>query len=272
MNNTITIAQITDSHLFGQVNSLHCGKNVYLHFVSVLAEIKKNKDIDYLIFTGDLTQDHSEESYQLFARAIEQSKISVPVLFLSGNHDETALLNKYLNKSPFIPDKLIQNDYWQVMLVESKSKIIEGPSGRVDDDELLKLSDMLEGQKRQLIFMHHHPVDVGYFIDKHGLKEADVFWKTINNHLSISGIACGHIHRALTLFPAESIGNVTVYTCPATSIQFDPLASNVQALDQGPGYRLFYLDDQKKITTSVHYIDAKDINENRQRGIIQNEH
>jgi Icc protein len=268
LNNALIIAQITDSHLFAQVNSLHCGKNVYQNFVSVLAEIKQNKDIDYLIFTGDLTQDHSEESYQLFARAIEKSKISVPVLFLSGNHDDTALLNKHLKNIPFISDKLIQHNDWQIILVESKSKVIVGPSGRVDDDELLKLSDTIDSEKRQLIFMHHHPVDVGYFIDKHGLKQADIFWNTINKHSSISAIACGHIHRALTLSPAESTGNVTVYTCPATSIQFDPLANSVQALEQGPGYRLFYLDDQKKITTSVHYIDEKDINENRQRGII----
>ena len=268
MNNALIIAQITDSHLFAQVNSLHCGKNVYQHFVSVLAQIKQNKAIDYLIFTGDLTQDHSEESYQLFSLAIEQSKISVPILFLSGNHDETELLNKYLKKPPFVPDKLIQNNDWQIILVESKSKVIEGPSGRVDDDELLKLSETIDSKKRQLIFMHHHPVDVGYFIDKHGLKQADVFWKTINNYASISAIACGHIHRALTLCPVESTGNVTVYTCPATSIQFDPLANSVQALEQGPGYRLFYLDDQKNITTSVHYINEKNINEKLLSGTI----
>lgn len=271
MNNPLIIAQISDSHLFADEDSLHCGKNVYQHFVSVLAEIKQNKAINYLIFTGDLTQDHSEESYQLFARAIKQNNISVPVLFLSGNHDETELLNKHLINAPFLSDKLIQNNEWQILLVESKSKVIEGPAGQVDEDELLKISGSIDNKKRQLIFMHHHPVDVGYFIDKHGLQQADLFWKTINNHASISGIACGHIHRALTLFPDVSTGNVTVYTCPATSIQFDPLANSVQALEQGPGYRLFYLDDQKNITSSVHYIDEKDINKKRMSDTVYND-
>lgn len=260
MNNSLVIAQISDCHLFAEVDALHCGKNVYHNLIAVLDEIKQNQDISYLIFTGDLSQDHSEESYQLFVRAIEQSTISVPVLFLSGNHDEPELLNKHLAFSPFIPDKLIQNNKWQIMLVESKSKIIAGPSGRVDEDELVMLTDAIDSNKRQLIFMHHHPVDVGYFIDKHGLQEADVFWQTINSHASIVGIACGHIHRALTLFPAESTGDVTVYTCPATSIQFDPLATSVKALEQGPGYRLFDLNKYGEITTSVHYINTKNIN------------
>ncbi len=264
LNTPLVIAQISDSHLFADINSLHCGKNVYQHLVAVLAEISQNQAINYLIFTGDLTQDHSEKSYQLFVQAIEQSQISIPVLFLSGNHDEPQLLNQYLSPPPFTADKLIVDKHWQIILIASKSQLIDGPSGRVDEDEFTRLNYIIDDKKSQLIFMHHHPVNVGYFIDKHGLKDADVFWQQINNHASIKGIACGHIHRALTINPSESSHEVTLYTCPATSIQFDPLATSVQALAQGPGYRLFYLHAQGKITTSLSYIDEPLRNNNHQ--------
>lgn len=254
MTNSLVIAQISDCHLFGDINSLHCGKNVYQHLLAVLAEIHKNPLIDYLVFTGDLTQDHSERSYQLFVQAIKQCQISIPTFFLSGNHDEPKLLNQYLAEEPFNTDKLIEHNCWQIILTASKSKVIEGPAGRVDDDELLRINNIINEKKYQLLFMHHHPVNVGYFIDKHGLQDADSFWQTMNQYPSVVGIACGHVHRALTLTPSESINGITVHTCPATSIQFDPRAPSVKALEQGPGYRLFSLNNDGTIDTSVHYI------------------
>ena len=113
--------------------------------------------------------------------------------------------------------------------------------------------------------MHHHPVDVGYFIDKHGLQNKDDFWQTItsynqNNNNKIKAIACGHVHRASVLTlknNEEAVDNqasVDLYTCPATSIQFDPSADTVKALTQGPAYRLFYLQQDGTLDTDIVYL------------------
>ena len=253
MEHSLVIAQISDSHLFAQPSSLHCGANVYQHLLTVLQELKRNLDIDYIVFTGDLSQDHSEASYQLFSQAVEQCCIETPILFLSGNHDEPKLLIQYLKQAPFTPSKMIENQYWQVILVESKSQLIQGPAGQVDDTELTLLRQSINPSKNQLIFMHHHPVNVGYFIDRHGLKNSEKFWSAIDNYPSIVGVACGHVHRGSTLSKAETKRSVDVYTCPATSIQFDPLADTVKALEQGPGYRLFNLQPNGQLKTSLHY-------------------
>ncbi|MCJ8320705.1 MAG: metallophosphoesterase [Colwellia sp.] len=253
MNNPLVIAQISDCHLFAEPSSLHYGANVYQNLIVVLSDIKKNSSITTIVFTGDLTQDHSVKSYQLFVQAIAYCQISIPVCFLSGNHDEPELLTKYLVGDPYCPLRVIENDHWQALLVESKSKVIEGPAGQIDDIELEQLHQRINAKKHQILFMHHHPVDVGYFIDKHGLNNRDEFWQTLDNYSSIVGIACGHVHRGATMTSACTNRSIDVYTCPATSIQFDPLASTVKALEQGPGYRLFTLYDHGELKTSLHY-------------------
>mgnify|MGYP003859952119 CR=1 FL=1 len=253
LNNPLIIAQISDCHLFSEPSSLHCGANVYQNLIVILSDIKNNIDINLIIFTGDLTQDHSEKSYQLFRQAITYCQIPIPVYFLSGNHDEPELLSKYLVGNPFCSSRVIENDQWQAILVESKSKVIEGPAGQVDDIEVEKLHQRIDPKKHQLLFMHHHPVDVGYFIDKHGLNNRDEFWLTLDKYSSIVGIACGHVHRGVILSSVSTNRSIDVYTCPATSIQFDPCAPSVKALDQGPGYRLFSLHEQGELKTSLHY-------------------
>ena len=259
-NSAMVIAQISDSHLFADPAGLHCGVNVYQNLLAVLFELKNNSKISHIIFTGDLTQDHSDESYQQFVQAIETTNITVPIHFLLGNHDEPELFKRYLVNAPFCSETVIENSHWQIILLNSKS---ETPAGVVDKKELAQLKAVLDTDKSQLLFMHHHPIDVGYFIDKHGLKNKESFWQAIddcqskntrNNESSIKGIACGHIHQELTLTPEKTGKSTTLYTCPATSIQFDPTIDTVSALPTGPGYRLFYLSEESSLTTEVKYL------------------
>jgi len=271
----IVIAQFSDSHLFADTDALHHGINVFTHLKQVLANIANNDSIDYVIFTGDLTQDHSEASYQLFSDAVRDSQLTAPVYFLAGNHDDVALLNQYLSAEPFCDKKQITQGSWQVLLLNSKS---ETPAGLVSEQSLKALSSDINKHKFQLLFMHHHAIDVGYFIDKHGLVNKAQFWQTINKHkASIKGIACGHVHRALSIFPADVAKTiegkteakveskstehcVPLFTCPATSIQFDPTQPNVSALNQSPAYRLFTLFSSGEISTKTVVVDTTIIN------------
>jgi len=254
-NNPLVVAQLTDSHLFADPKALHHGANVYHNLTKVIADIAKNNSIDYAIFTGDLTQDHSAISYQNFADIIEQAKIKIPILYLSGNHDDPKLMNLYLSNVPFINDKTIQTQHWQISLLNSKS---DTPAGYVSKHSLKQLTDEIDPEKFQLLMMHHHPVDVGYFIDKHGLINQKEFWQTISNinakSNSIKAVACGHVHQALLKRVEDKIHNtqcVDVYTCPATSIQFDTTKTTVSALKKEPEYQLFYLYDDGSVKNKV---------------------
>jgi Icc protein len=276
---TLVIAQFSDSHLFAALDGLHHEVNVLDNLKKVLASIAADPLIDYAIFTGDLTQDHSEQSYINFATAVRSANISIPVFFLAGNHDEPALLAKYLVGNPFVSDNKIDSNYWQVQLINSKS---ETPAGLISQQTLQALPQLLNNNKHQLLMMHHHPIDVGYFIDQHGLQNKDEFWRVITTankkrHSPIKAIACGHVHRASVITrenkvtaqsnklqsnkpqnnkqsSTEAQPSVDLYTCPATSIQFDPCAETVSALAQGPAYRLFYLQQNGTLNSDIVYL------------------
>jgi Icc protein len=245
-NNTFVVAQFSDCHLFADKQATHFGANVWQNLTKVLADISQRKNIDCVVFTGDLTQDHSELSYQHFVQAIEQAKLSVQVHFLAGNHDDRELLTKHLKSPNFDTHNTINHDVWQIQLLDSKS---DTPSGLVNQQYLQALPDQMSDNKYQLLMMHHHPINVGYYIDKHGLLEQDVFWQNIvqlnNAKMNIKAIACGHVHRATHL----SHCNVDVYTCPATSVQFGDTKEKLGSIK--PSYRLFYLANNGEISSDI---------------------
>lgn len=241
-----TIAQFSDCHLFSDKKAKHFGANVWQNFTRVLTDIARRNTIDCAVFTGDLTQDHSEVSYQYFVEAIVQAKFIIPVYFLAGNHDDKQMLAKYLTAPTFHTDNIIRHDFWQIQLVDSKS---ETPSGLISEIALEELAQRIEKDKFQLLMMHHHPVDIGYYIDKHGLMNQQGFWQAINQlnavNMNIKAIACGHVHRASQLFKDQ----VDIYTCPATSVQFGDTKEEMASI--APSYRLLYLNDNGTIATEV---------------------
>jgi len=248
---TITLAQISDSHLFADRNGMHHQANVYQNLKNVLLAIKQQPAIDAIIFTGDLTQDHTQASYQHFAQAFEECKISTPVYYVAGNHDDPVLLKRYLSQRPFYPDSVIESDYWQVLLLESKSAT---PAGVISKAQCKIAGSALDATKSQLVLMHHHAVDAGFFIDKHGLINKAEFQQFLTAYPSIKAIGCGHIHQALTLLVKLPQRTLNLYTCPATSIQFDTNAETAKSNGQAPGYRTFTLAANAQITTKVFFV------------------
>lgn len=242
----LVIAQFSDCHLFADQQAEHLGANVWQNLTRVLADIAQRNNIDYAIFTGDLTQDHTEASYQHFANAVKQAKIAIPVYFIAGNHDDRNLLTKHLIAPEFDTNKTISHDFWQIQLLDSKS---DTPSGLVSQSSLQSLSQHIDKRKFQLLMMHHQPVDVGYYIDKHGLLEQDTFWRAITqlnkSSMNIKAIACGHVHRAVHLAKL----NIDIYTCPATSVQFGDTKEKVDSIL--PSYRLFYLESDGTLSSDI---------------------
>jgi Icc protein len=251
MAKKFTLAQISDSHLFADPNGMHHQTNVYQNLLKVLLAIKAQPMIDAMVFTGDLTQDHSEASYQLFVQAFDTCKITMPVYYLAGNHDDVTLLNRYLSQAPFCQDKVIESDDWQVLLLESKSAT---PAGIFNSAQADTIAASIDKNKSQLALMHHHAVDVGYFIDRHGLENKAELQQFLTQVPSIKALGCGHVHQALTLPVVLSDRTLNLYTCPATSIQFDTNSVTAQSNGQPAGYRLFTMAKNESISSQAFFV------------------
>jgi len=248
MSTSLTLAQFSDSHLFACPEQKHHGAPVSENLKRVCQHISQDKNIDLVIFTGDLTQDHSEASYQLFVDIVKEFLTHLPIFYLAGNHDDVALLNTYLKGSPFVQKNLIENEYWQFHLINSKSKT---PAGTISPLQLANITSETKPDKFQFFFMHHHPKNVDYFIDRHGLENQYHFWDWLENQANVKGIACGHVHRAMTFNVNISQCSVPVFTCPATSIQFAKHPNELVAEATSPAYRTLTFDKDGTIATNV---------------------
>jgi Icc protein len=251
MSEEFIVVQISDSHLFAEKSGLHHNTNVYQNLINVLHKIKRLTHVDAIIFTGDLTQDHTNASYQLFVQAFEECQIIMPVYYLAGNHDKPKLLKHHLISAPFCQTKIIESKHWQILLMNSKS---DTPSGEITQQQFDQIAHVIDVKKSQLLLMHHHPVDAGFFIDQHGLKNQQQFSDFINEFPSIVAVGCGHIHQALTLPIVLPKRAVNLYSCPATSIQFDISSATVAKNTQGPGFRQFVLQKNNQLFTDVTFI------------------
>lgn len=250
MTKKITFAQISDSHLFADINATHCGANVFQNLVDVFRHIDKRAEIEFMLFTGDLTQDHSHKSYHRFVQAYQQASDNVkPVYYLPGNHDDLLMLQDTFNNEVLKPERTVELEHWQIQLLNSKS---DTPAGVWSHEEQKRSVEAMNLAKHQLLAMHHHAVDVGYFIDRHGLKNQTDFYQFVSEKNQIKAVLSGHIHNGLTLDIPET--KAKLYTCPATSIQFDKMAKSVADSGHGPGYRIVSLSPDGTLDTELVFI------------------
>lgn len=247
----LTVAQFSDSHLFADKNGLHHGANVYQNLIRVCQSIAEDPSIDLAVFTGDLTQDHTDDSYRVFVDVVGELLSDIPVYYLAGNHDDLDMLERHLCNPPFANEHVFENEDWQFHFINSKS---ETPAGVVSQLQLADITSETSVDKFQFYFLHHHPKNVDYFIDRHGLEEQYQFWDWVAHQPNVKGIACGHVHRAMEFSHETVQGPIPVYTCPATSIQFAKHPDDLVAEATEPAYRKFTFAADGGLSTDVVYL------------------
>jgi Icc protein len=90
------------------------------------------------------------------------------------------------------------------------------------------------------------------WLDGIGLANADDFWRVIDAHAHVRGVAWGHVHQA---YGGERNG-VHLLGTPSTCAQFLP-HSDRYAIDKSPpAYRRLNLHDDGRIDSAVRWIDS----------------
>ncbi|MDX3773321.1 metallophosphoesterase [Chromatiaceae bacterium AAb-1] len=228
---TYRIAQLTDCHLLAGADDWFKGIRPAHYLQQVITQLQQNLP-DAVILTGDLTQDHTVQSYRLLRQLCQPLKC--PVFVTSGNHDDPEQLQWLVSRPPFQPDTVLRLNGWQLLLVNTKG---DTPAGVFYPAEQARLEQQLQPYLQQQdspavwLFCHHHPRPLGCFIDLHGQQDASRLWQFIGKYPAIRGIAHGHSHYAYQ----QQWQNVQIVGCPATSLQFLPTA-DWQTEDQGPGW------------------------------------
>ena len=245
---SVRVLQITDTHLFAQQDETLLGVNTWESYHAVLEAIHASaRDVDLVVATGDLAQDHSSAAYQHFADGI--ASFSVPCVWLPGNHDFQSSMYSTLQEAGISPAKrVLVGENWQILLLDSQ--VFGVPHGELSDFQLewLEKRLMQEPERHTLLLLHHHPLPSGCsWLDQHSLRNAGALDGVLARYPRVKHLLCGHIHQELDV----SWNGRRIMATPSTCVQFKPHCSNFTLDTVSPGWRWLELHADGSLTTEV---------------------
>lgn len=248
----IRLLQITDTHLFSDHGKDLLGIKTVESYDAVIKHASKYAGACAAVLcTGDLSQDHSAQSYLDFSERIKTLKM--PCYWLPGNHDMQSVMLPSLLREGLAQRKQIIGEHWQIILLDSQ---VEGvPHGYLQTSQLAFLKEKLQEypDKHTLIAVHHHILPVGStWLDQHILKNNDQFVTLINQFDNVKAVLSGHVHQTFDIVK----NGVRYLTSPSTCVQFKPNSNDFSVDNKEPGYRHLILTQSGDITTQVERIDA----------------
>ena len=247
----VSLAQITDCHIFAAAEECLRGMNTRRSFESVSkAAIENSGPLDLLLATGDLSQDGTAESYIYLAQKFD--KINIATFWLPGNHDEIEVLQEHFTGTQIHAAKQVLIGDWQIVLLDSTIKA--EVHGRVSAAQLEFMHDCLRAypDRYALVCLHHQALDTGSFwLDQKGLKDSDQLRVQLARHDNVRGVLWGHVHQETH----RTTDGVEWMSTPSSCVQFKPGSRDFALGTEAPGYRHLNLYPDGKIATLVHRVD-----------------
>jgi Icc protein len=246
-NGFLRILQVSDTHLFADRNKALLGVQPQKSFEGVLDLMRKESGkIDFIIHSGDLSQDYSEPAYIRIAEMLEEFK--VPVYCVPGNHDDPKVMAAVYPHAAISNDRHIITKNWQIILLDShKPGAVEG---YLDHHQLNYLQHCLHTypEHHAIALFHHQPVPVGSrWLDNLGLTNADEFWKIVYEFPRLKNVLFGHVHQEF-----EKVFNgIHCYSTPSTCFQFMRNQDRFGLENLPPGFRWINLHDDGRLETAV---------------------
>ena len=248
--NTISLLHITDTHLFGSPEGTLLEMNTHNSLNHVVNIVKQNEtEIDFIVATGDIAQDASEEAYKSFMNII--GDLDIPYRWIPGNHDDLSMMEKVAYGAG-IYEKLVQINNWQILFLNTS---VSGQVyGNLSADEIEFLESSLQAVESDvsvdhcMICLHHNPIkgNAGW-MEGIGLKNGEKFFQIITQFQKPKCVVYGHVHQGLD-YVHESIRCLCT---PSTCIQFKPNVAHFTLDKANPGYRILKLSEDGRIDTKV---------------------
>ena len=257
---SVSVIQLTDLHLLADITQDFKGQNPWRNLNRLLAQIACEGQPDLYLLTGDLCQDHSPEAarmvYQMLAERMDQTGACWK--WIPGNHDEPDLMAEFKT-----PESSVVVGNWQWLLLNSNSG---SPHGELADSERQALQAFLGNPKArfQAVAVHHQPLLVGserqglFYcelsnpdqvagIDNIPLQDDGWLWQSLCQQPQVKAVICGHVHQDQQI----KRDGLTLFTAPATSIQFRADINDFELDELAAGYRYFYLSDDGSVVSRV---------------------
>ncbi len=204
----LQFVQISDTHLSlsGQdyrgrkvTESADCLKKA-------IKEINKNKNIKFVIFSGDNIDIADRDDLVAFLKLA--NKLNKPYYVLIGNHE--VFRYQHFNKKNFMhtvwlhhPQMLFKkpnyvfkpNRELVFIVVDGANELIPAPSGYFKPETLEWLDKQLYKYKnKKVVLVQHFPLIPPMKKRSHNTVDADKYFQVINSHDNVIAILSGHFH------------------------------------------------------------------------------
>jgi len=257
---------ISDTHVGPNPDFTLWGYSPYRALETLVAHINALPfQPDFVLHTGDIVQDGSDESYALTLSTL--AKLCAPIYYLPGNHDNPQALQRiWLGDAAGKERFDYAQDFGSVRLLALDTRRAIAPGERLPDraagtltkQQLAALRQACEaGGPRLIVALHHQPVtldsiwlDEGF--DDDGVFEAmmldcaDPFLAAIAPARErICGVFFGHVHRAFQVIR----DGVLFSSAPSAFVQFQSFPGQTTPVktDDLPGYALVTVQDEQTI-------------------------
>lgn len=217
----VSIAQLTDIHLFAGVEQSLVGIETEASFQDTLATVKKTiPQIDFLLLTGDLTQDGSTNSYDRLRQSL--NRFGIHSYCLAGNHDDLPIMKACLPSEYVHLSRAVDVGKWRILLLSSV--VVGAVHGYLATSELTWLKETLNAypDRPTLIAFHHPAVPLGSrWIDGISLENQDEFWAICDRHPQVEVVVNGHAHQEFDQIYETPHNSVRCLVTPSTCVQFE---------------------------------------------------
>ena len=241
------VLHLSDLHLCSSSDAIIFGVNPYENLMRAIRKINKLSNIDLCVITGDISNDGSEESYELADKAL--SILPFPVYVTNGNHDDLQNLMELPHGKIRIEPKLTLNGIDFVFL-NSVAIADDGSNrskGLLSNEELERVKKVKDQSNRTIILMHHPVLLSESWMDRRILINREDFLSIVASIPQIVAVFSGHNHRSFK----KTIGACLFSTSPSVSTSYsDGLRPYEEAYS--PGFDLFSISHD--ITYNTLYL------------------
>jgi Icc protein len=250
---SVLLVQLSDSHLFANADGKLLGMNTRDSLNAVIGRVLAEQPvIDLLIATGDLSQDGSVDSYEVFRQASAQ--IAAPVRWIPGNHDELSEMAEAAQRSDYL-EPVTDVGEWRITMLDSA--VPGSVPGYLEDAQLQLLASSLSEapQRHHLVCLHHNPVAIGCaWMDSIGLRNPDALFAVLDRFPQVRAVLWGHVHQEYD----QVRNDVRLLASPSTCIQFAPGSVEFKVDTTAPGYRWLRLHSDGRLDTGVSRVEGLD--------------
>jgi len=118
--------------------------------------IKTNENPDFILVSGDISEDGTKKSYVAYQKGIE--RFEKPVFTILGNHDNHKNFHAVFGtKFPSV-EKITLSESWLIITIDSTSMNKE--SGHITKQQMHSLRKLIANNKDKslVICLHHQPI------------------------------------------------------------------------------------------------------------------